>query len=55
MAAADIDSDDLVSFARQILDRPEVGSAATVGNYMSHLSAVFSISKPLGIAPRGWC
>ncbi|WP_171207175.1 MULTISPECIES: tyrosine-type recombinase/integrase [unclassified Ruegeria] len=42
----DITSVDLVEFARLIFERPNVGSPSTVGNYMSHLSAVFDIAMP---------
>lgn len=43
---ADISSVDLVEFARLVFERPNVASPSTVGNYMSHLSSIFSIAGP---------
>ncbi|WP_323781586.1 site-specific integrase [Leisingera sp.] len=42
----EITSDDIVDLAKQISDRPGVSSASTVGNYISHLSAIFDIAFP---------
>lgn len=43
MRCGNIDSDDLVDFARRlVVDR----APPTVANYMSHLSAVFAIARP---------
>jgi integrase len=41
-----ITSQDIVTFARELHNRPGLDSAATVLNYLSHLSAVFSIARP---------
>lgn len=41
-----ITSQDIVAFARELHNRPGLDSAATVLNYLSHLSAVFSIARP---------
>ena len=43
--ADEIQSSDIVQFAQEIAARPGVASAATVQNYLSHLSAVFRISR----------
>lgn len=42
-----ITAPDIVKFAQELHDRPGVGSAATVLNYLSHLSAVFTAARPL--------
>lgn len=47
MRCDQITSPDIVKFAREILDRPNVDSSATVLNYMSHLSAVFNLARPM--------
>lgn len=44
---ADITAPDIVQFAREVEARPGVSSPATVANYVAHLSAVFSIARPL--------
>lgn len=44
MPAGDIGSDDLVQFAQELAAGGR--SPATVGNYMSHLSAVFAVAMP---------
>jgi integrase len=41
-----ITSQDIVAFAKELHDRPGLESAATVLNYLSHLSAVFSLARP---------
>ncbi|MEP1767779.1 MAG: tyrosine-type recombinase/integrase [Sulfitobacter sp.] len=46
-----ITSPDIVSFASQLWDRPSINSAATVSNYIEHLSAVFSVASSMwGVA-----
>lgn len=47
MRCDQITSPDIVKFAQEILDRPSVGSASTVQNYVSHLSAVFNLARPM--------
>lgn len=41
-----ITSQDIVAFAKELHDRPGLESAATVLNYLSHLSAVFTLARP---------
>lgn len=42
-----ITSQDIVAFAQELHERPGLGSAATVQNYLSHLSAIFAIARPM--------
>jgi hypothetical protein len=46
-ACETINSTTVVEFARQVSERPEVNSPATVSNYMAHLSAVFKHASAL--------
>lgn len=47
MRCEHIQSPHLVAFAKELHDRPNVGSAATVLNYISHLAAVFAVARPM--------
>ncbi len=42
-----IASQDIVTFAQELHNRPGLDSASTVLNYLSHLSAVFNVARPL--------
>jgi len=42
-----ITSADISNFANQLWDRPNVNSPATVNNYLQHLSAIFTVARPL--------
>lgn len=42
-----IESPDIVAFVRELHKRPDLNSASTAGNYLSHLSSIFAIARPL--------
>lgn len=46
-----IKSVDIINFAKELHKRPGVTSGVTVGNYLSHLSSIFKVAKPLYGAP----
>lgn len=47
MRCDQITSPDIVAFVRELHNRPSLNSSATAGNYLSHLSGVFSTARPL--------
>ncbi len=47
MRFEEITSAHISDFANQLWERPNVTSAATVNNYLQHLSGVFSVARPL--------
>lgn len=42
----EISSEDIVDLAEQLHARPNLSSASTVANYLSHLSAIFAVAEP---------
>lgn len=47
MPCDQITSADITTFASELWERPKVNSAATVNNYLQHLSGVFSVARPM--------
>ena len=47
MACDRITSPDIVTFVKELHLRPGLNSLSTAGNYLSHLSGVFSTARPL--------
>lgn len=47
MRCEQIASQDIIAFAQELHQRPKLESKSTVLNYLSHLSAVFSIARPM--------
>lgn len=47
MRCDEIESKHIVSFVQSLYDRPGLDSPSTAGNYLSHLSSVFSVARPL--------
>ncbi|MFW2544993.1 tyrosine-type recombinase/integrase [Primorskyibacter sp. 2E107] len=41
------ESKHIVSFVQSLYDRPGLNSPSTAGNYLSHLSSVFAVARPL--------
>ena len=47
MRCDEIESKEIVAFVQSLHNRPDLNSASTAMNYLSHLSAVFSAARPL--------